>query len=418
MDLNQNTITLTPPDYQGSIFAKNPVSAEPLLGAGAKMNGGCIGWDWLQFSATSNIEQTLQGLQGLFRWEQRDGGTEHFRQSYDIYCRTAVSDFDQEDLYEKCAFLEMEPRVGFLSPDLCLIKIENKYCYQGKPSDFIKLLCEEIGVTFKNYTRLDAFIDVQKIDYQGGTCQDLMLDFASHKVIMKGKSMTTHHERQKITGITWGKRVSGISVTMYNKTKHMRKQGNNKAWVAELWASAGFDTNVDTYRIEFSGKKNLYDLIDTESGENFGNHSQIEYIDNLKSYVKYCYNKHFQIAINTPGVRFSRMERLNVLDINKTYVKAIRLTEKEKSTNYIKAQIKNTITDALFYQGKGDRILASNLFEYVENLVNRYYLNDWFHKKFAHLELHNLNLTIFDIVASQISDQARHKYIKQAANLN
>jgi hypothetical protein len=102
------------------------------------------------------------------------------------------------------------------------------------------------------------------------------------------------------------------------------------------------------------------------------------------------------------------------LDINKSFCKAIRLTDKEKSTNYIKAQIKNTVTDALHYQSAGDKVLASVLFEYVEKLVNRYYLNEWFQKKFAHLEIHNITLTIFDMVSLDLHKCSKSHYIKQS----
>lgn len=413
-----NTITTpdqtTPLHYQGSIFAKSGVSAQPLPCAGAKIFGGCIGWDWLQFSAMAKVETALQGKQDLFRWEQAETGSEHFKERWVVSVRVQATDFDELDIYEKCATLEMKPRAGYIPDECCLIKLENKYCYQAYPSRFISLLTENLGLIFKNYTRLDAFIDIQKINYNGGTCQDLMLDFSAKRVVMKAKTMVVHHDRDKVTGITWGKRVSGTSVTMYNKTKHMRKQGNNKPWVAEMWHSAGFESNIDTYRLEFSQKKNLNDLIDTNTGKSLGNHSDITFVDNLTTYIRWAYTNHFQIAKYCAGVRFSRMERLNVLDINKSYCRAIRLTDKEKSTNYIKAQIKNTVTDAMQYQAT-DKVLSSVLFEYVEKLVSRYYLGDWFQKKFAHLELHNLNITIFDIVAMDVHKAtAKSHWIKQS----
>ena len=105
--------------------------------------------------------------------------------------------------------------------------------------------------------------------------------------------------------------------------------------------------------------------------------------------------------------------------MHKSFTKAIRLTEKEKSTNYIKAQIKNTVQDALYYQSINEQILASTLLTYVEDLVNRYYLNDWFQQKFAYVEIENTNISIFEMISEKFSHLAEASKLKKATlNLN
>jgi len=400
---------VSPPDYQGSILDKTGVLTQEIPPA---VQNKAVFWDWIQYSGLIG-SKGLNEVPGVFKLKERETGTQGFKRAFDIYTLTNTGVTDQGDEWDKCALLETEPRVSYIDPTICLIKLENKYCYQAGVNMFIELLNEHLQIQFKNYVRIDCAMDFQSINYKGSP-QKFMNDCAAELNRMKGKTMTTHHDTTGVTGIQWGRRSSGASVTMYNKTLEMRKPGKHKPWIAELWHKAQFITGVNVYRLEFSVKKNLYDLIDETTGETLGNHTDVNFIADIDRYINWAYNRHFRIAINEPGVKFDRLEQLNILNMKSGFIKAERLSEKTKSTNYIKCQIKNTIQDAVTYQDNGDKLMSSVLFDYATQLVDKYYLNEWYNKKFAYLIVEKQNTTLDTLIDEQAEHLKQlHKSVRQ-----
>ena len=392
-----------PLNYQGSISGKAAVSAQPLPFLARNKS---LAWDWIQYSAMTGVN-AFQAAPVTFKCKEREVGTQGYKKCLDIFVLTSTGVSDQGDEWDRCAVIEVEPRVSYIDSQICLVKLDNKYCYQEGVHRFIELMNEELGIKFKNYTRIDCAIDFQSINYEKSP-QEFLKECASMEIVMKGKKMRTYADTRNVNGITWGSRQSGASITMYNKTVEMRRPGCHKPWIAELWNKAGFVTGVNVYRLEFSLRKNLDDLIDIRTGESMGNHCDVHFIKDIEQYSQWCYDRHFQIAKKKLGeVKFDRYERLNILDMTRGFIKSERLSEKSKSTNYIKCQIKNTVQDAIVYQDNGEQLMSSVLFDYANQLVEKYYLNEWYNKKFAYLIVERQNTTL-DTLIDEKAEHLKH----------
>ena len=388
------------PDYQGSIFAKTQFFGK---------NKVTVAFDWIEFTAIQNPDKTDFLASDRFQVKFMDHGTQYFIEMAEIFHLPAGS-----GEWIKCASLEIKPRVNFINQNIVKIKLENRYCYQESPDQFINDLLQDLKLTFKNYTRIDTCCDFQKIA-TGEMIQDMLLKFSSKKYVMKGKSMQVFHRTKDITGIKFGKRESGCSITMYNKSLEMRTKGD-KRHIKELWAAAAFDKDHETYRIEFSEKKNLLNLFDNESGEVQESHCDISYIKNVERNFKYLYKKHFNAAIFCAGVRFSRMEKINILDIEQTAIVSKRLCEKKQANNYIKAHIKRTFEDATAYDLAGDALKASGLYEYIQDELIKFDLHEWFNKKFPMYQIYCGEMTVGDHLSNR--KYLSHQFTQSRLNLN
>lgn len=373
------------PNYQGSIFAKTQ-----FLGK----NKVTVAFDWLEFTAIQNHEKTDFKETDRFQVKYMDHGSQYFLELAEILYQPAGS-----GEWIKCATLEIKPRVAFISQDIVKIKLENRFCYQDRPDLFIVDLLKDLKLTFKNYTRIDTCCDFQKIT-TNESIQDMFLKFSSKQYVMKGKTMQVFHRTKDITGIKFGRRESGCSITMYNKSLDMRNKGE-KPYIKELWAAAAFDKDCETYRLEFSEKKNLLNLFDNESGEVQESHCDIGYIKNVERNFKYIYKKHFKAAIFCAGVRFSRMDQINILDIEQTAIVSKRLCEKKQANNYIKAHLKRTFEDATAYDLAGNALKASGLYEYIQDELIKFDLHQWFNKKFPMYQIYQGEITIGDHLSNR-----------------
>ena len=388
------------PNYQGSIFAKTQFFGK---------NKVTVAFDWIEFTAIQNHEKTDFAPSDRFQVVYQDHGSQYFLELADIMYQVPGS-----GEWIKCANLEIKPRVAFISQDIVKIKLENRFCYQERPDLFIADLLKDLKLTFKNYTRIDTCCDFQKIS-MNESVQDMFLKFSSKQYVMKGKTMQVFHRTKDITGIKFGRRESGCSITMYNKSLDMRNKGE-KPYIKELWAGAAFDKDHETYRIEFSEKKNLLNLFDSESGEVQESHCDIGYIKNVERNFKYIYKKHFKAAIFCAGVRFSRMEQLNILDVDDTVIVSKRLSEKKQANNYIKAHLKRTFEDATGYDLAGEAVKASGLYEYIQDELIKFDLHQWFNKKFPMWQIFQGELSINDYLSNE--KYLNHQLSQSRLNLN
>lgn len=380
----------------------------PLTIRGVKMPTYAIGYDWVQYSGIITPGQFPQIQSEKYALNLKDYGTRNFNQLYEV---VTLSKAGTEEV---CAMIEAQPRVKFIASNVVLIKLDNKYCYNTDLQKFITDFNNEMGIQFKNFTRLDTFIDFQTIGNNIDP-QNFLRACASRKIVVKGKSMRPFHERNMITGITWGSAASTVSFTMYNKSREMRKKVN-KPWVNELWRLCGFDEVKDTYRLEFRHKKDVKSLVDAGTGEVCFSHTDTAILNHVKEYVTHLYNEHFYAAYYCEGVRISRMQRVYPLDMDASMLCAVRLSEKLKSNNYIKFHTKCVIVGGLIYQQMGEKIHASVMFDYAERLINIHDLKNWKSIKFPQVNIYEHHMTIFDIASSQL---ATTHLVKQASiNLN
>lgn len=380
----------------------------PVTIRGVNLPTYAIGFDWVQYSGTIKPGQFPKIESEKYALNLKDYGTRNFNELYEVVT------LNPDGIEEVCAYVEAKPRVKFINSDIVLVKLDNKYCYQGDILTFLYSLNEALGIEFKNYTRLDSFIDFQHVGNDIDP-QNFLRACASRSLVVKGKSMRTHHERSIVTGITWGSASSPVSFTMYNKSREMRKKVQ-KPWVSGLWKECGFDEMKDTYRLEFRHKKDMKTFVDGESGDTLFSHADIKMIACLEQYLPFMYEQHFYVAKYCEGIRISRMQRYYPLDMEATFITALRLSDKLKSNNYVKYQVKNLIARAEYHQKTGELIRASGLLEEVEDLLRLYDLMNWYKLKYPAHNLYKSHMTIQDIATSALA--ANTPLTQQKFNLN
>jgi hypothetical protein len=351
----------------------------------------CFGIDWIEFTAANDLKG-LPESPFLFTHEHSGHGSKYYNDMYIIKTIATGPELVFAELHVK-------PRVSFLDPHLVQVKIDNRFCYEPNLQNMIGDFCREYSLTFKNLTRFDIFCDFQKINQFGYEVQQFLNDCGTRRFVMKGKAMKPHWTRNECDGITWGSRCSGMSITVYNKTKEMLKK-SWKPWISDLWDTASFDMDMDVFRLEFSMKKPKADIVD-DNAEVLVFFDSAEMISDTWRLLQYCYSRHFLLAENVEGVRFSRMKRFFPLIVDASPFYPVVSCIKPKSTNYTKSYIKRLAIDALFYQKKGELSQSSFAYDHLLDVVKRHSLHKWFSEKFFWLNLKKSRLTLFDHMQSE-----------------
>lgn len=348
----------------------------PFSNRGAKMpnrTNYIIGLDWIELTGTLFFDEfNANGF--LFEAKQNDRGSMYFKETYSI-------NTIYENKSELFGVLEIRPRVSFIDQNIVKFKLNNKFCYHPNYLELIKLFLNEFNITFKNYTRLDVFLDFQHIQ-EYSEIQNFLSDISNRKLIVKNKqNMSIYYNREfdKITGISLGSRKSTAYINIYNKTIEM-KQKTNKPYISDQWQANHFDINIDTYRLEISMKKNTKKYISDDS-EIIFDYSQIDFIKEHEKFLIKQINEHFQIAYNeNNGERFSRQKPYRPFDLENIFYIKIK-SEKESSSNYTKAYIKKILKDSLIHSFQKQHIQAHYLINHALYTINLHGLDEWFKKQ-------------------------------------
>lgn len=330
----------------------------------------------------------------LFAYQKQDTGTAYYHELYKI--TTIISGVEVD-----FGTIQRKPRPSFLDSGLVQVKLHNRLCYSPDIVASVKAFCREFGIEFKNYTRIDYAVDFQRVNEYGADIQRLLHAFASRELVLKGKAMKVHSGVKSYTGITWGSRASGVSISMYNKTVEMNKK-TSKPWILAMWEEGGFDMEADTYRLEISTKKPRFDAVD-EDGLLLGTYTDIDFLNSFEPYFDFLYRTQFQVAKAVPGVRFARCEKYTafVLFSAATSFRPRTQCTKPQSSNIKKTVIKNIVFEAMLLQHRGQRVEASYAWELAMRYVDRYSLQKWWGKTFERLNIKSSALTHWDIVNNE-----------------
>lgn len=365
-------------------------------------SGITISYDWIEFTGEMKAEIPLNTF--LFYYKDAEHGTKYYNKLY------KVSTIMYGEEIEFCE-LQAKPRPSFLSKHLVQVKLVNRMCYAPRTIEIIQQFLSEFGIEFKNYTRLDIAIDFQQVSIYGSDIQKLMQAFASKQLYLKSKSFKTHSLVSYYTGLSWGSRSSSVKVTLYNKTIEMQKK-SSKPWITDLWKEAGFNEDLDVYRLEFSTSKPRVDIVEPESGITLGTYNELDFLDKQKEYVNYLYQQHFQVAYSEKGVRFDRCNRYNLLGslMEASIFKPVAPCVKPQSNNTHKIMIKKIVMEALFSQKEEDKVLSSYTWELAMKLIDRYSLQKWFAATFDRLRIKSTHMTHWDLINSE---SIKTKHLKQ-----
>lgn len=332
-----------------------------------------VGWDWVEFTTkaiSSEVKTNNKNLQVILSTKLSSA---NFKQVHEVY-----TTYKNEHLM--VAQIESKPRVSFIDKNIIKFKISNNFLYQHSKDilNLINLLVGSFDVTFLNYTRLDSYIDFQ-IDEENNP-QTLLDLLAKNQLKVQNKhNVKIYRQKNNFNAITFGSRTSETMVTLYNKTLEMQQ----KQWKHHIelsWKTNNFNHKNETYRLEFSTKKNTNNYINTDTGEtiNYNNILMINWLDEI---IEYNLKTHFRVAKNT-NKRFSREQQIKLFETLKKESEIIKIpSEKQQSNNYIKSFIKHLVKEANYYNRIGDKLQYQYINSHISEMVLRHNLTKWYESK-------------------------------------
>lgn len=358
-----------------------------------------VSFDWVEFTASKQDGDILENT-FLFDGKKMEYGSKHYNYVYEY--STILYGESVE-----CFTIQVQPRVGFIDKNIVQIKLQNRMLYGNDMPELISNICAQLGLTFRNYTRLDVCIDHQEINGYGDNIQAAFKDFMSDKLVMKAKEMDTRSNRKFVKGIAWGSRTSECRIVWYNKSKEMEEQVY-KPWIADSWKQAEFNDAKPVYRLEFSLKtpKKTNIVID-DNGQTFYDFSDMNLTADVMPLLEFVTTKHLQVGDNKNDVEdFRNMKRVYFFDLSQSVFKSVNICLREKSNNQIKSHIKRLAVDAMFYQRQKDELQSSLLFSHIQHLVDRYELGKWFNDKLYWVDLKS-GFTLFDVKNNMLLKQSK-----------
>lgn len=366
-------------------------TAPPLLSGGQKNH--ChqnqpkikqkvvVSTDWIEFTCMAK-SALLICQDDRFTTEAMETGSPYFRERFVI----KYNNFP-------IAMMECKPRPSYLDPNLIKIKLENYCNYCFDVHTLVKDIVCAFEFSFKNFTRMDYSIDFQESDTEG-SINDFLEDVSAGKIRMKGKSLVIHRaSNSDITGVSFGKRASGLMCTIYNKTTHMR-QRVDKPYIRETWQAAGFDQEESVYRMEFSCGRPRTENI-SEDFETLGTFHSIDLLSNINEYVNYLINSNLFYYTDKRVSRQSGFKLVMKESISK--FKRIYPVIKQAATNIKKSMLKHLTLEALFMQKDGKkRAEASAAWELIQSIMSRWGLSEWGRKTFPRLNINTSQFSMLD----------------------
>ena len=223
----------------------------------------CINVDWFQVYCLQPYGCDLpQIISRRYTVKDRGMGTRHFKMLIDVW---------RDEKYLEIQYLPFSVKSdkgnGVWHPNACLIKLCNKYCYGlNEITDLLDYLFS-INIHLKSISRIDIFMDFQRFD-NGLLPQTLIKKFISSEYYKLGSSKFTtignQNESVEYDYLRFGSGKSSYSVYLYNKTKELREV-KDKPYIRESWEKAGFNSEEDVWRLEFSIRSDAKHLIYLES---------------------------------------------------------------------------------------------------------------------------------------------------------
>lgn len=337
--------------------------------------------------------------------------TLHYKKLYNL----VYNDLTGEPII--LAELQMYPHVSFIQNNSCNLKISNRILYASNYLQHIKTILDTLNLDFINYTRIDIANDFNNVNGFNSPMSFIGSIASSLNVIAGSKNnklfknteagiqtennnnipqydfeqydKETYFKRKEYNAFKLGSRQSSVTVSMYNKTLEL-KQKKDKPWIREFWHINNLSSDLDTWRLEFSLKKDKKNVIDVLTGEtiDYYNIDFIEY-SNILSMYNLCLDKHFRVACFEENKQFCRMKQIIPFMkyiVEKKFI-SIRLSLKQQSTNLVKHRVKKLYEAIQRYKQNDYFIFKSNaIASYLIDILYKYSLSTWFIEKISTLD--------------------------------
>jgi hypothetical protein len=227
----------------------------------------------------------------------------------------------------KVCVLNCEPSSPVLPEGAMSIKFDNEILYlKFFNAKYLKGFYNSIGFKFKHISRLDIYRDFQK--FKNFMPESLITNFMNQSYLSNSRAKFNTIGVNNAEGLTFqylrnGMKSSGRQFYLYNKSLELKEVGI-KEHIIKTWEIAGFNNEVDVWRLELSltrGKRNT--ILDEVTGELEGIelnkvfckgflHSVYE--GGLKSSFSFVYNEH---------KRKTRSKKIKLFAIKKKYIRLI-----------------------------------------------------------------------------------------------
>jgi hypothetical protein len=318
----------------------------------------CISIDWLQLNC-SRSGGKLADMAGKYKIVKLDHQTRHFKSVYEVY------------LFKNCvASIAMEPHSSVLAPDMALLKIENKYLYNSELSEFVEDLLKSLSLQLNNITRLDLALDFNYF-CDGTHPAKFIKEFLYSNIIKHGKSkykvMGAQDANLTFEYLKFGSETSIISYYLYNKSKELAEK-KNKPWITDTWKANAINTDIDVWRLEFSIKSNLNELMNLETSEAWSMNKLIVLTENLKLSLMNCLlQKYWLFSFPHDDKNRSRWPKIKLFDLDTAKCILIRLSEKKESNRSDKIFLKKLVeySDEMRGQDFNNSIFADQLIKHA-----------------------------------------------------
>ena len=375
-------------------FPQHPAKAADLLPStirGAKMPTKILNIDWLEFTAVrkKSIESSF-----LFTATESDKlRSRLFKRVWEIY--------HIDDPANRFATFSSDAHVSFIDKNILICKIENRFLYHKKRDEYIQFLLSEFGLDFKHWGRVDISLDFQRFDNAELSIKDFLHSVATCEFVKCGQrnmrpftelsdSFVTEdgqlfYSGRNVNAVSFGSRKSELYTVMYNKSKEMRSI-KNKPYISETWEHHGFSPDLDTYRIEFSLKPKK-GMVDFETAE-VVDHKSLDFIsnENIDKLFTTLFSKKFCFAKVEEGVRFSRLEKVHLFDLEDYKCDLLDTCDKQDSTNYTKGLI-NMMYKRIASFTFQDKEEIGQIEYYLSETLYKYHLTCWFRRKYPEYDL-------------------------------
>lgn len=344
--------------------------------------------DWVEFTTLKSDE--------LFEIKE----TEKYKiKSLDLSDKF-FADIQEVSINDKVfAVIKSKPKQPNLDKKLLRVKIDNSFLYECSLLHKINEFMQCYNLQFKYYNRIDIACDFQKFDsendfytvveklftheyrFKGYKSKKYCKQSANYGIVPHSQSdeLCLLERGKKITGLMIGSRRSDNHAKIYNKSLEMKTK-TYKPYIQKLWELNGIDTNKDVYRFEISLKRNRKKaIIETfDDGEILDIYNDVNAINSVVKLFTVFYKNYYSI-VQDDNIRFDRCTPVNLFNDIIDHDVNIKSINVEKSNRYVKGVINRMVkeynTIYKYYWRKTD---AENLLMLISEMVQKYYLMDWF----------------------------------------
>lgn len=254
----------------------------------------CI--DWLQFVCTSKDSTRLFLSHSEDRRVYAEKITVHMNPNFNLLHRIFVDGNEVAEIFS-------EPNNPIFRHSEVMVKISNPILYQDDWCSIIKIVMSNYGLDFIRVSRLDIALDGESnqkiIDLLNKYTKSHTIQIGNDTLKIRGREFCKKELRW--ISLSIGKVKSGMSATVYDKSKEILESGKN--YINDFWIQNGIESDK-VIRFEIQLTKNHLKKCNIKNLETL---SSGEYLCSiLKNKVQ-------------PWLRFYSVRKMDVLNSRKEY---------------------------------------------------------------------------------------------------